>query len=380
MVRRSLIALTVLAAPVLAQPARPQEPVGEVPYRSEPVTVEVKAEGDGGDGGVTHTLTGTITLPEAARWGEGPYPGVVLISGSGPQNRDSELMGHRPFLVLADRMTRAGIAVLRYDDRGVGGSTGVFAEGTIPKFAVDAAAAADALRAHPLVDAARVGVMGHSEGGVVAPMVAADHPQTAFVVILAGMGQSGKEILLYQAALMFRNGGQDEAWIAESARVRGAVFDAVGAGEPNEVVRPLLRALVDHEMAHLQSEAGRERMTDQLLPQFTGGWMMNFLTVDPGAALRRVAAPVLALNGTLDMQVPAEENLGAIERALKEGVCPSATIVRLVGLNHLFQPAKTGLLGEYGVIETTFDESAMGLIAGWIGAVTEGAGGAGGEE
>jgi pimeloyl-ACP methyl ester carboxylesterase len=365
MVRRSLIAVAVLAAPVLAQPVRPQEPGAEVSYRAEPVKVPV------GEGEPTHTLAGTITLPDAARWGTGPYPGVVLISGSGPQNRDSELMGHRPFLVLADRMTRAGIAVLRYDDRGVGESTGNFVEGTIPGFAIDAAAAAAALRAHPLVDDARVGVMGHSEGGAVAPIVAADHPETAFVVILAGMGQSGRDILLYQSSSMFRKGGQSEDWIEESTRIRAAIFDAVAAGEPLEVVRSRLRALVDFEMTHLQEESGRERMTEQLMPQFTGDWFRNFLTVDPAAALRRVGVPVLALNGTLDTQVPAAENLGAIESALAEGPCPSATIVRLAGLNHLFQPAETGALGEYGAIETTFDEATMGLIAGWIRATVE---------
>lgn len=366
MVRRSLIAVAVLAAPVLAQPARPQEPGEAVPYRSEAVTVSVR-EGDS-----SHTLAGTITLPDPAKWGAGPYPGVVLISGSGPQNRDSELMGHRPFLVLADRLTRSGIAVLRYDDRGVGESTGNFAEGTIPRFAVDAAAAAEALRDHPAVDAARVGLMGHSEGGSVAPMVAADHPETAFVVILAGMGVTGREILLFQSRLMFEKGGQTPEWIDRSAQIRGEIFDAVGAGAEVDTVRGLLRALVDHEFTHIQSDQGRARMADQLLPQFNSEWMRGFLTIDPAEALRRVRAPVLALNGTLDLQVPADQNLGAIERALAEGPCVSATIVRLPGLNHLFQPAETGMIGEYGAIETTFDEATMGLIAGWIRGVTAG--------
>jgi pimeloyl-ACP methyl ester carboxylesterase len=330
------------------------------------VSVEVPV-GEDGDGG--HTLAGTITLPDSEAFGDGPYPGVVLISGSGPQNRDSELMGHRPFLVLADRLTRAGIAVLRYDDRGFGESTGDFASGTIPRFARDAAAAAAALRAHERVDDDRVGLIGHSEGGAVAPLVAADEPRTAFVVLLAGMGESGRDILLFQSALMYERGGQDEAWIAESTRIRGAVFDAVASDADAETVRPLLRELVDHEMDHLVSEEGRERAVDQLLGQFTGAWFRNFLAIDPAAALRRVSVPVLAMNGTLDMQVPAEQNLGAIERALAAGPCPSATIVRLVGLNHLFQPAETGMLGEYATIETTFDESAMGLISGWIRSV-----------
>lgn len=357
-----------------AQPNRPQEPTGEVPYRSEAVVVSVPV-GEDGDGG--HTLAGTITLPDAGMWGDGPYPGVVLVSGSGPQNRDSEMMGHKPFLVLADRMTRAGIAVLRYDDRGVGESTGRFVDGTIPRFARDAAAAAAALRAHPAVDAERVGVMGHSEGGAVAPMVAAEHPETAFVVILAGMGVNGKEILLYQSALAYERGGQEEGWINESTRLRRALFDALGAGADDDAVRTLLRSMVEHELFHIQTDKGRQVAVDQMFAQFTGAWMRHFLTVEPAEALRRVSAPVLALNGTLDMQVPVDQNLPPIEKALAEGPCPSVTTVRLAGLNHMFQPAGTGMFGEYGVIETTFDEATMGLISGWILGVV---GSGGGEE
>lgn len=342
---------------------KPQEPVGAVPYRVEAVTVEVAAD-DAGD--IAHTLEGTLTLPDAAEFGEGPYPGVVLVSGSGPQDRDSSMMGHKPFLVLADRMTRAGIAVLRYDDRGVGESTGDFVQGTITRFARDAAAAAEMLREHPLVDAERVGLMGHSEGGAVAPMVAAGEPRTAFVVILAGMGATGAEILLFQSDMAYRKGGQDEAWIAENTRVRRAVFDAVASGADEETVLARVREMVGQEMTHIQKPEDRERAAGMLTEQFTSPWLQEFIGLDPAEALRLVRAPVLALNGTLDMQVDADQNLAPIERALAEGVCPSATVVRLVGLNHLFQPARTGMLGEYGVIETTFDEATMGLIAGWI--------------
>ncbi|MCC5822098.1 MAG: alpha/beta hydrolase [Phycisphaerales bacterium] len=365
---RSVLALMglVAAIPASAQTPRPQDPPAEVPYSSEPFEVVVPV-GEDGDGG--HTLAGTVTLPDPARFGDGPHPGVVLISGSGPQNRDSEFFGHRPFLVLADRLTRAGIAVLRYDDRGVGASTGVFAEGTIPRFAHDAAAAAAALRAHPGVDSGRVGLIGHSEGGTVAPLVAAEHPETAFIVLLAGMGVGGKEILLYQSALMYERGGQPREWIEENRRVRSELFDAVAAGLAEDELRPLVRALVDQEMTHIQNEDGRERMVGMLIGQFANPWIRGFVSIDPAEALRRVRVPVLALNGTLDTQVPADMNLDGIERALAEGPCPSATIVRLPGLNHLFQPAETGMLGEYGAIETTFDEATMGLIAGWIKAV-----------
>lgn len=370
---RSVLALLGLAAAVqaAAQTTRPQDPPDTVPYTSVPIEVPVPADANG-DGG--HTLAGTVTLPDPDEWGDGPHPGVVLISGSGPQNRDSELFGHRPFLVLADRLTRAGIAVLRYDDRGVGASTGSFASGTIPRFAHDAAAAADALRAHPSVDPARVGLIGHSEGGAVAPLVAAEHPETAFLVLLAGMGVSGKEILLFQSAMMYERGGQDEAWIAENTRVRSDLFDAVATGASEETLRGLVRALVDQEMTHIQSEEGRERMAGMLYGQFTNDWIRGFVSIDPADALGRVSVPVLALNGTLDTQVDADLNLGAIERALADGACPSATIVRLPGLNHLFQPAETGMLGEYGAIETTFDEATMGLIAGWIRGVVGGVG------
>lgn len=355
--------------PAAAQTARPQTPIEPVPYRSEPVVVEVAANGENDP---AHTLAGTLTLPDETAWGDGPHPGVVLISGSGPQDRDSTIMGHRPFLVLADHLTRRGIAVLRYDDRGVGESTGDFVSGTITRFARDASAAASALRAHPAVDDRRVGLIGHSEGGIVAPIVAVHDPGIAFVVLLAGPGVPGLEILLHQSESMYRSGGQPEAWIAEDTRLRQEVFDSVIAGVGEDDLRPLVRALVDHEMAYIQDESARERMAGQILGQFTGGWLREFCSTDPRVALRGVAVPVLALNGTLDTQVPADMNLPEIERALSQGQCPSATVVRLVGLNHLFQPATTGMIGEYPVIETTFDPNAMGLISGWVRAVAGG--------
>lgn len=356
------VAALLLVTPALAQ-NRPQEPGPNPPYRSEGVTVEV-TEGD-----ASHTLAGTLTLPDPERFGPGPYPGAVLISGSGPQNRDSEMMGHRPFLVLADRLTRAGIAVLRYDDRGVGASTGDFAQADIAAFARDAGAAAAALRAHGAVDPERVGLIGHSEGGTVAPMVAAEQPETAFVVLLAAMGVSGVDVLIFQSETMYRKGGQSEAWIEANSRVRRAAFEALASGADDEALRPLLDAWVEQEMTHLATEEGRAQAAEMLLAQFTSPWFRQFVSIDPVDAMRRVGAPVLALCGTLDMQVPADLNLPGIEKALADAPCPSAAIVRLPGLNHLFQPAETGLMGEYGTIETTFDEGAMGLIAGWVRAV-----------
>lgn len=377
MMRRAAAAavmMTAIAGGALAQTGqagaertpRPQEPVGAVPYRVEAITVEVPAD-DAGD--TARTLAGTLTLPDASRFGEGPYPGVVLISGSGPQDRDSTLMGHKPFLVLADRMTRAGIAVLRYDDRGVGKSTGDFAQGTITRFARDARAAAAVLRGHDAVDPERVGLMGHSEGGMVAPMASIGEP-VSFLVLLAGTGVPGADVLLYQSSEAYRRGGLDEAWIEENTRIRRTIFDAISQGVANDELRPLLRELVEHEMSHIRREEDRARMAEQLTEQFGAGWFREFVSLDPRDALRRVSVPVLAINGTLDTQVDADRHLPEIERALAQSASPSVMVVRMLGLNHLFQPAESGMVGEYGVIETTFDERAMGLISGWILGVT----------
>lgn len=363
---RTVMAVMVWSVSVAsgqAVPNRPQHPTEPVPYQSETVTVPVAAD-EAGD--AAHTLAGTITLPDAARWGVGPYPGVVLVSGSGPQNRDADLMGHKWFLVLADHLTRQGFAVLRYDDRGVGESTGDFASGTIRRFARDAMAAADALRAHDAVDDERVGVIGHSEGGAVAPIVAVEQPSAAFVVILAGMGVPGSEILLYQSSSMFQRGGQSEDWIEANTAVRRDVFDAVGRGAGADEVRPLVAAWVEQEFSHIQKEEDRARLAGQLMAQFSGDWMREFCSLDPRDWLRRVSVPTLALNGTLDTQVTPEQNLTEIEAALLAGPCPSATTVRMKNLNHLFQPAVTGTLGEYATIETTFDPHALGVISGWM--------------
>ncbi|HSP91086.1 MAG TPA: alpha/beta fold hydrolase, partial [Vicinamibacterales bacterium] len=196
----------------IARPARPQEPKPPFPYRSEHVAI-ANAAGQA-------VLDGTLTLPE----GKGPFPAVVLITGSGAQNRDEEIFGHKPFLVLADHLTRHGLAVLRYDDRGVGKSTGDFASATSEDFAGDAWAAWQALGARPDIDPKRVGLVGHSEGGVIAPMLAAAHPEVAFVVMLAGTGVTGDQVLLAQAAAIMKASGAPDDAIAANAAIQRQVF------------------------------------------------------------------------------------------------------------------------------------------------------------
>lgn len=358
------IGLGLVTGSADAQQTRPQTPTEPFPYRVEAATVPAL---DGAD----HTLGATITLPDASVWGDGPYPGVVLVTGSGPQDRDETIFGHKPFMVLADHLTRRGIAVLRYDDRGVGESTGAFGGTTVSGLADDAHAAWQFLRDHGATDPTRVGIAGHSEGGLIAPMVASDNPDVAFLVLLAGTGVPGAEVMLYQAEMMFRAGGLDDEWVAASRANRESVFGLVRAGASDEEILEALVPMLRHEMPHVKEESGIRMVAEQVLPQFAGAWAREFMTLDPRDYLSKVAVPVLALNGTLDTQVTIEQNLVPIEETLMAGPCPSFTSVRLKGLNHLFQPAKTGMLGEYATIEVTFDEHALGVISGWISATAD---------
>lgn len=338
---------------------RPQEPEPPYPYKAEDVRFE--------NAGAGVTLAGTLTLPEGA----GPFPAVVLISGSGPQDRDEALMGHRPFFVLADYLTRRGIAVLRFDDRGVGASTGDFAAATSVDFAGDARAGVAYLATRDEVDVGRIGLAGHSEGGLIAPMVAAEESGVAFIVLMAGPGLTGEEILYAQGALINRANGTPEEAVGRNRAVQERLFavlkeeaDADTAGERlRAIMREQAEALgADERAATGDTEAAIEAQVRQL----NSPWFRYFLTYNPAPTLARVSCPVLAINGEKDLQVPAQENLRAIEAALQAGGNANYEVHELAGLNHLFQPAETGSPTEYAGIEETFSPTAMALIADWI--------------
>jgi hypothetical protein len=297
-------------------------------------------------------LDGTLTIPE----GTGPFPAVVLISGSGPQNRDEEIFGHKPFLVLADHLTRGGIAVLRYDDRGVGQSKGDFASATSEDFAADAWAVWQALSARPEIDAKRVGLLGHSEGGLIAPMLAAAHPEIAFIVLVGGPGVTGEQILLKQAELIATAMGAPPAAVAANAAVQRQVF-AILKEETSQ-------ARIEERIGAIP--VGSKEASAALVKQSASPWMRFFVRYDPAAALRKVRCPVLAIGAERDLQVAPDQNLPAIEAALKAGGNADVTITRLPGLNHLLQPAKTGLPAEYAQIETTVAPAALDAITAWI--------------
>ena len=303
-------------------------------------------------------LAGTLTLPA----GKGPFPAVVLITGSGGQDRDETILGHKPFAVIADRLTRDGIAVLRMDDRGVALSTGDFAAATDDDFARDVAADVAFLRDRGDIDPKRIGLIGHSEGGVVAPKVAARDPRIAFIVLLAGPGVPLSQVLAAQRARLSPAMGQTPAQIRRDQRLIDHVMAAMrGSKDAAEAKARAMKVIASEGSATIRANGQAEMMATAL----SSGWMRDLLDYDPRPTLAAVTCPILALNGARDGQVLPEQNLPAIRLATKAN--PDVTIVELPGLNHLFQTAKTGTVGEYNDIEETIAPLALDTMADWIG-------------
>ncbi len=342
----------------LPGPARPQEPQPPFPYRAEEVSY---SNGD-------VTLAGTLTRPA----GEGPFPAVLLISGSGAQDRNEEIFEHKPFLVLADHLTRAGIAVLRLDDRGVGGSSAGESEVTSEDLAGDVRRGVRWLADRPEIDPARIGLLGHSEGGLIAPLVAAGCDTVAFIILLAGTGVPGDEVLLAQTRLISAAAGLNAAFLDRQQEAQRALFEGTLAGGDSAAVSAGVRRLIDTQLSRLPGEHGGldeaayEQQVMAAYRQVTPPWFRFFLSFDPRSALRRVRCPVLALNGTLDLQVPADQNLPEIQRALLAGGNQDVTVHALGGLNHLFQSAETGSPAEYALIEETIAPAVLEIIGAWI--------------
>ncbi|MFN8668145.1 MAG: alpha/beta fold hydrolase [Gemmatimonadaceae bacterium] len=304
------------------------------------------------------TLAGTLTLPDGA----GPFPAVVLITGSGAQDRDETIFGHKPFAVLADALTRRGIAVLRYDDRGFAKSTGQFGSATSVDFATDARAAVRYLASRPEIDARRIGLAGHSEGGMVAPLAAVEDRGVAFVILLAGPGTRTERLMLAQSRMMGVTQGMSVADLDRREPVLRDIVHAVAASKDStDAVARVRKLLTDERLTTLGVTSGER---DPLVGQWTSRWMRYFLAYDPAPALARLRVPVLAIGGSLDVQVPAAENLAAIRAALRRN--PDATVRELPGLNHFFQTATTGAVGEYEGIAETFAPAAMALVGEWI--------------
>lgn len=304
-----------------------------------------------------HVLAGSLTVPQ----GQGPFPAVVLVHGSGPTDRDQTIFGHKPFLVLADHLSRQGIAVLRYDKRGVKQSGGVYALATTRDFASDAEAAVAFLRGRPEVDAKRIGVLGHSEGGMIAPMVASRDPKLAFVVTLGSPGVRGELLMVEQIALGTRAAGMPEEAVARERELNRAVFAAIVAEPRSALAGDKARRMMEAAERDGLLSAGTAAARASL---FASPWFHAFLRHEPGPVLRSVRQPILVLNGERDLQVPAAMNLGAIRTALKEH--PRAVVKELPALNHLFQTARTGAGSEYAEIEESLAPLALDTVGAWI--------------
>ncbi len=344
--------ITFYPTDTLFQLRRPQTP--QPPYRFDEETITTDYTDS--QGNKVH-LEGTLTYPK----GGGTFPTLVLVSGSGQQNRDEEIFQHKPFLVLADYLASRGIAVLRYDDRGMGASTGSLDSVDTRLFAEDAEAMFRTVKKNKHVDAKRLGIGGHSEGGAIAPMVAARNKEVKFVVMLAGQGCTGGDVMLQQNEAIYRAGGLSENLLAIRMACMRELFSMPFGSSQKDYKAVLARHTEGLSKEQVDSVGLGRGTAAAIKQQLDSRWMQTFLTLDPAEYLPQVECPVLALNGSKDTQVLPFPNQQRIKQ-----LCPQADCRTLTDLNHLFQHCTTGSPDEYILIEETFAPEAMQDIADWI--------------
>jgi pimeloyl-ACP methyl ester carboxylesterase len=325
---------------------RPQNPVKPYPYREEEISYTNPA--------AKIELAATLTVPP----GKGPFPAVLLMSGSGPHDRDETLMGHKPFLVLADYLTRKGIVVLRADKRGVGKSTGDYSKAVMADFAADGEAGVAYLKTRAEVNPRKIGLVGHSEGGIEGPMAAVGNPDVAFVVMMAGPGVRGDELLAEQVQLIEKAAGKSQAEVDKDLAIQKEILALVEKDKDDAALEKDLRVVMAGKVP--EAQMGMQ------IKLVSSPWFRGLLDYDPVPALSKMTCPVLAINGEKDLQVPPDTNLPPIRKALAAGGNQNFEVVELPGLNHLFQTAKTGGIGEYGEIEETMSPVALEKVASWI--------------
>lgn len=351
-----IAAATLLAgAPAMAQEApkwgpRPQTPVRPFPYK------EIAVDYDNILQPKVH-LAGTLTVPP----GKGPFPAVLLITGSGVQDRDETLVGHKPFLVLSDYLTRRGIAVLRVDDRGAGGTTGGTPDDTTNDFVTDVKSGVQFLKGRPEIDRRKIGLIGHSEGGLIAPLAARDNPDVAFAVLWAGTAVRGREVIIEQVRRVAASNGASPDKVDAAGEQERKLVDAIASAQDNESAYQAAIKVVSPDGPPPEALARNIRRS-------SGAWFRNFVNYDPAPTLRALRIPVLALVGGKDVQVVAAQNTPALKAALAGN--PRGKVMELPGLNHLFQTAGTGSPAEYGKIEQTIEPSALKIMGDWVKSVT----------
>jgi uncharacterized protein len=340
--------------------SRPQDPQKPYPYEEEEVTYENRRD--------KVRISGTLTRPRGAR---GPVPAVLLITGSGSQDRDETLMGHRPFLVLADYLTRKGIAVLRVDDRGIGGTSRGTPADTSENYVADVLAGIEFLKTRKEINPRQLGLVGHSEGGMIAPLAAVQSKDVAFIVLMAGPGLPGDRLILLQNEMLARVGGLSDETREQVRQLYTRIFALLKEEKDNAAAERKIREALSEQMGRMtetqkQEFAEIKGVVETQSSMYVSPWFRYFLTFDPRPVLMKVKVPVLAINGERDLQVPADENLAAIGEALKAGGNKDYAVVKLPRLNHLLQTSRTGAPGEYAAIEETISPTALDTIANWI--------------
>lgn len=335
---------------------RPQEPVKPYSYQEEEVQFENEVS--------KIKLAGTLTLPNTP----GPHPVVVLISGSGPQDRNEEMAGHKPFLIIADHLTKNGIAVLRYDDRGTAKSEGDFGAATTTDLATDAASAVAHLKTRTDIDQQHIGLMGHSEGGIIAPIVAAESKDVAFIVLLAGTGIPGDELLLMQSETILRAQGVSGPMLDRSLEINQGIFNIIKTATSKTDLESELSTYILAEVpeAYRPENMTEEEFVKSQTSTVLAPWMQYFIKYNPALILPEVKCPVLAVNGDKDLQVPSKANLEAIRTALEKGGNQQVKTIEFPNLNHLFQKTETGLPSEYGALEETFSIEVLEVVTSWL--------------
>lgn len=356
-----LLFIFIFSTSLVAQNNRPQEPKEPFNYLVEDVEFINEAANN-------IKLAGTLTIPKAIK----NPPVAILITGSGPQNRNEEIVNHKPFLVLADYLTNNGIAVLRYDDRGIGESEGDFESATSFDFATDVEAALNYLKSRKAFKKSKIGLIGHSEGGLIAPIVASTNEDVSFNILLAGTGVTGREVLESQAWEIGKKSGATDETLQFNKEITAKLYDVINKENDTEKIEAEAKKSLIAYRAELIKEKNPYAVyiSDAVINQVAGigknKWMNTFIRTNPQDYLNKVTCPVLAINGSKDLQVLPKLNLNGIESALKKANNTDVTIKELEGLNHLFQTAETGLMTEYKTIEETFSPTALTLIKDWI--------------
>lgn len=346
---------------------RPQEPMPPYSYIEEELSFKVK--------GVNYDFKGTLTIPSKDK----TYPCVILVTGSGLQDRDEEIFGHKPFKVIADYLTSNGIAVFRYDDRGWGIETvdSSIINATTLDYAVDAMTAYEMLRNHPNIDKNNIGMIGHSEGGAIVSIAASQNTDIKFIILLAGPGVKGIDVLLQQNKAIMEKVDMPKHAIDFQLSALKKMYSLTKKELMNNEINKRMDKWYDKELRKIDKDKLKDiqftspAMRTQFNSQLSSPWMRTFLSLDPSDYLKKVKQPVFAINGTNDIQVLYQYNLPAIEKALKKAKNNHYQIYTAVGMNHLFQESTTGMIDEYSSIEQTISPVILLQIKDFIKAHTK---------